>query len=455
MLPIIRSVKKLFVVLVSLLVSGSFFASPAMSQSSNAPTKTPGGTVYRHLYPAPEIPQAGELIYAADWQIWIPDNVKTLRGIVVHQHGCGAGSGNPGKDAVYDLQWQALARKWDCALMAVSYKQTAACDLWCYPVNGSANRFIQAISDFAAEANRPELTVVPWAIWGHSGGGQWVSSMAQLYPERIVCCWARSGHPNCVSQTFDQLPFSDAAKEVPILLNLGIRENDKSNNLLFHIWNASFPYFQSMRERGAKIAILIDPKTSHETGDSRYPAIRFFDICLEKRLPTVPGTDELRKIESGVVLPSDQIDRAQELGLTEFTYFGLWLPCPDYIDVWRKYTADCSFDDSTPPPAPFNVRINKTSGELTWTAEADVESGLKEFVVLADGKEIARVRGENNPFGRAVFQGLRYSDTPILTDNTESAMRFVDPLFADRPAAVYAVESVNTNDLKSEPVEAK
>ena len=37
------------------------------------------------------------------------------------------------------LHWQALARKWDCALLGPSYKQGEKqdCHLWCDPRNGS------------------------------------------------------------------------------------------------------------------------------------------------------------------------------------------------------------------------------------------------------------------------------------------------------------------------------
>ena len=55
-------------------------------------------------------------------EIWIPADAETLRGVVVHQHGCGSGSGD-GDALPYDLHWQELARKHDCALMAVSYRQ--------------------------------------------------------------------------------------------------------------------------------------------------------------------------------------------------------------------------------------------------------------------------------------------------------------------------------------------
>ena len=87
---------------------------------------------------APETPVEGKLAMDAEWRIWIPSDVKTLRGVVVHQHGCGTGSGDGGRTAVYDWHWQALARKHDCALIAVSYRQgDLACELWCDPRNGA------------------------------------------------------------------------------------------------------------------------------------------------------------------------------------------------------------------------------------------------------------------------------------------------------------------------------
>jgi hypothetical protein len=40
---------------------------------------------YRVRYEASQ--NAGELPYAVNYTIWIPTGVKTLRGVVVHQHG--------------------------------------------------------------------------------------------------------------------------------------------------------------------------------------------------------------------------------------------------------------------------------------------------------------------------------------------------------------------------------
>ena len=67
--------------------------------------------------------QPGELKFAVNYTIWIPSALKTLRGVIVHQHGCGEGSCKSGLTGAFDLHWQALAKKHDCALLAPAYEQ--------------------------------------------------------------------------------------------------------------------------------------------------------------------------------------------------------------------------------------------------------------------------------------------------------------------------------------------
>ena len=62
-----------------------------------------------------------ELQVGVTYTLWIPDGVKTLRGVIVHQHGAGTTASKEGATAAYDLHWQALAKKWDCALLGPSY----------------------------------------------------------------------------------------------------------------------------------------------------------------------------------------------------------------------------------------------------------------------------------------------------------------------------------------------
>ena len=110
-----------------------------------------------------------------------------------------------------------------------------------------------------------------------------------------------------------------------------------------------------------------------------------------------------------------------------------------------QYVKDTKIEDKTPPPAPTNLQLN--GKVLTWDAVADLESGIAQFIILRDGKEIGKVpETPKNRFGRPLFQGLQYSDTP--------AMPLVEMRFEDRTAKAgkkhqYKVISINTVGLKS------
>ena len=110
--------------------------------------------------------EAGELSLGVTYTLWIPPDAKTLRGVIVHQHGCGTGACKGGATAAYDLHWQALAAKWDCALLGPSYHQVDGqnCRDWCDPRKGSSKTFLRALDDFAAAAEHPELKTVPWCL---------------------------------------------------------------------------------------------------------------------------------------------------------------------------------------------------------------------------------------------------------------------------------------------------
>ena len=108
------------------------------------------------------------------------------------------------------------------------------------------------------------------------------------------------------------------------------------------------------------------------------------------------------------------------------------------------YVRDTNIPDETPPPAPTNLALDGTV--LRWSAEADLESGISHFIIEKNGREIATVPEKTvSRFGRPIFQGLEYSDSPSAP---LVRMRFEDP---DRTASdVYQVRSVNTVNLVSE-----
>src|SRR6187401_3296774 len=201
-----------------------------------------------HTVEYPPSTQPGELIYKSVYRLWIPDGVKRLRAVIVHQHGCGVGSWKNGLTAADDLHWQALAKKWDAALLGPSYQigEKDNCRMWCDPRNGSEKTFIRALSDFAEESGHAELEKVPWALWGHSGGGFWSSLMLTLHPDRIAAIWFRSGSAYG-AWTKGEIPapaLTDAVYKVPLMFNGGVKEETDpkhgparvNDRAMFKVW---------------------------------------------------------------------------------------------------------------------------------------------------------------------------------------------------------------------------
>ena len=110
-----------------------------------------------------------------------------------------------------------------------------------------------------------------------------------------------------------------------------------------------------------------------------------------------------------------------------------------------QYVKDTALPDTTPPPAPTNLQVN--GNQLTWEAEADLESGLARFIIERDGEFLANVPEQGkNRFGRPIFQNLQYSDTPT---QPLVPMRFTDKNVEPGRKHIYRVIAVNTVGLKS------
>ena len=426
-----------------------FLSAPAFAQQPPYdvfPAAEP--PYYRVRYDAST--QPGELIFPVNFTLWLPPDVKELRGVIVHQHGCGEGSCKSGLTGAYDLHWQALAKKHGCALLAPAFEQPdkADCQMWCDPRNGSDAAFQKALAEFAALTKHPELAKVPWALWGHSGGGHWAGGMTLLHPERVAAAWLRSGVPLLKADEkrggIKAHALPDAALHVPIMCNLGTKEGVTVKNERFSgVWPANEVFFGEVRGKGGLIGVAVDPLSSHDCGNQRYLAIPWLDACLSLRLPEKIG-EPLR------AMPTSDVQLAEPLGTETFPAAKFagdankagWLPNAAVATLWTQYVKDSNVDDTTPPPAPTNVR--RKDGELTWAAEADLESGLASFLIERDGQVIATLpeKGQN-PFGRPLFQNLQYSDTP--------SQPLVAMKFKAAAEGKYRVIAVNTRGLKSAP----
>jgi len=413
------------------------------------------GSVVEVRYPPSDRP--GELAYAVTYRAWLPDGAARLRGVIVHQHGCGSGASRGGETAADDLHWQALARKWGCALLGPSYKQEDGqdCRKWCDPRQGSRARFLRALDDLAVKSGHPELAEVPWCLWGHSGGGFWASLMMASDPDRVVAAWLRSGtaFPAWEKGEILRPEIPEAAYRIPVMGNPGAKEKDDPR--FRGAWDGTLAMFRAFRAKGAPIGFAPDPRTGHECGDSRYLAIPFFDACLAARLPDAgSGGTRLKPVDTirgwlAPVLGTEAVPAADHKG--DPAEAG-WLPDERVARAWQEYVRTGAVGDATPPPAPTDVRAVATPErgvEITWDAGADAESGLRQFVIRRDGREVGRVpERPAGKFGRPLFQAMSYHDTP---EGPLPAMRFVDANPTPGKGSEYRVVAVNGVGLESEP----
>ncbi len=443
---------RIFAFLTTIVISPSLFAQQPpydVFPEAEAP-------YYRVRYEASTTP--GELVYGVNYTAWIPPEVSSVRGVIVHQHGCGEGSCKSGLTGAYDLHWQALAKKHHCALLAPAYEQPekAECQMWCDPRNGSSAAFQKCLVDLAAESGHPELPKVPWALWGHSGGGHWAGGMLLLHPERIAAVWLRSGvpllKPNPERPTIKTHTLPDAALKVPVMCNPGTKEGVTVKDGRFAgVWPSNEAFFEEVRGKGGLISVAVDPLTAHECGNQRYLAIPWFDACLAARLPDSPSAPmKPTPTENAWLAPlflgeSDFIAPVAADSFVNAKEKSVWFLNESVASAWAQYVHDTAVSDTTLPPAP--TKLNIVGNKLSWNAEADLESGLSHFIVERDGQFLARVPKESkNPYGRPIFQNLQYSDTP---SQPLVAMEYTDKTAESGKQYDYRIKSVNTVGLQS------
>ena len=412
-------------------------------------------------YPPSAAP--GELQVGVTYILWVPEGVTRLRGVIVHQHGAGRNAAMHGATAAYDLHWQALAKKWDCALLGPTYHvlndaidtTPGGSQLWFDPGMGSDKAFLRALEELGSKSGHAELSAVPWILWGHSGGGIWSDVMTDLHPERVVAVFLRSGAAAMFRRrVFPQPQVPAAAYAIPILANAGVKEQKTDGSA--GPWEGSKTIFQEYRAKGGLIGFAPDPRTGHECGDSRYLAIPFFDAVMAMRLPVKGSKDQaLRPVDTSKAWLAPLMgDTAQPAA----AYKGnpneaVWLPNEAVAKVWMEYVKTGTVADTTPPPAPSRVRVSAKAGdgaEITWEAEADFESGIGGFAILRDGQELAKLpeKPPANSYGRRLFQEMSYHDTP---EPPVAEMRYVDRTAKAGEKHTYAVVTINSAGLRSKP----
>lgn len=401
-------------------------------------------------------PRSQDAFGRAIYRLWLPPGDAPLRAIIVRQHGCGPGARKLGLEHADDIQWQALAAKWNCGLLGSQlWAPGEDCSTWTIPQDGSEYAFLTALSRFAALSGREEIATVPWCLWGHSGGAMWVCNMTYTHPDRVVAAFPRSGGLSPIARQYTRSRPYDAdsrpqAFTVPMLFCHGETEHQPQSRFFKGIEGAHHTY-RVGRLHAAPWAILSHPNSDHENANSRLIAIRYFDAMLKDR---IDDRGQLIPIDRGNgVLVNHQTNesRAIDAKLASQPDWS-WLPNDAVAKAFIELQKTGDLTDETPPPAPTAVTVVKRGEQrvLTWLATADVESGVSRFEVLRGEQVVGRVGGPVdrrwNPDGH--FHSWNYSDQP-LRGRELPAMEFAIP--ADAAAAEFSVRTVNRAGLMSPP----
>ena len=218
------------------------------------------------------------------YTLWIPDGVEKLRGVIVHQHGCGIGACKGGATAAYDLHWQALAEEVGLRPARPVVPPGRQAEL---PRSG-ATRATARDEDLPEGARRPRREVgAPGAGAGalvpvgpfrrRLLGEPDADAVPRADRRRLVPLRARRSRPGRRAR-LPKPELPEAVYAIPMMCNPGAKE--KGDSASAAAWTGDAGDVQGVPRQGAPIGFAPDPRTGHECGDCRYLAIPFFDACL-------------------------------------------------------------------------------------------------------------------------------------------------------------------------------
>ena len=137
----------------------------------------------------------------------------------------------------------------------------------------------------------------------------------------------------------------------------------------------------------------------------------------------------------------------------------VWLPDGNFARSWQEYVQTGWVTDTTPPEAPYDLSyefLGKNSVNIMWEAEADLESGIKQFYLYRNGKQIKKFIGINDDYVKKNFQYGNYGDEPgpeALYENVDkwipTKMEFKDYRLHPDSTYTYRIRMVNWSDLES------
>jgi len=256
---------------ISVLLATAAASVTMPAQTTGAPgiaaaAKSPyNGTTLEGMIPP------GKNFDIAQFRLWYPENVSTLRGIVLLV----PGSNGDGRNSAQDTVWQAFAVKHQLALVACFFKDKQHdqnfIEDYIKVSDGSGDALLTAINDFAQKSKHAELSAAPMLLWGMSAGGQFNYEFVGWKPERVIAFVVNKGG------IYYSALLPRAARSVPGVLFVGGKDLEFRTNTIVGL-------FAVNRRAGALWALSEEPAAAHIVGRSRELAMPFYEDVMAARL---------------------------------------------------------------------------------------------------------------------------------------------------------------------------
>jgi hypothetical protein len=183
-------------------------------------------------------PLAGENFGYAPAELWVPQGVKEVSGvlcIVLHP------IGPEGSTLAKPNQWIKLATDLHCALMTISFARSDDFTQdWCDADKGTGRALFAALEVFASKSEIINLSRVPVVVCGVCAAGQFAYQISAFNPKRIAAFITIGGGKHDLSK-------AHSAAKVPALIvvtpDRGIKVSENLKTLYLKGQSYSAPWF--------------------------------------------------------------------------------------------------------------------------------------------------------------------------------------------------------------------
>ncbi|MBD3241275.1 MAG: hypothetical protein GF331_11865 [Chitinivibrionales bacterium] len=198
-------------------------------------------------------------------KVWVPPAVKPVRGLLITGHGGGTGDS---RHFPRDTNMRAFAVRHGFGLAGLHW----------FPgrmvYDSGHTVFFGALNAFAELGTHPELAHVPFVVFGGSNGGATSYGLSCSAPDRAICFT-----PNAAAWWNPEVPTAEMM-QVPAIFVLGLFDPFMRGTGV----ETTIKLVADARTHGARWCVIAEEK-GHEDGASWQLFTRFWDRCIELRLP--------------------------------------------------------------------------------------------------------------------------------------------------------------------------